>query len=205
MSEDKLYLYPTWVRVWHAINAISILVLIYTGLSMQYGNINNPFIRFDQTIRLHNFFGVLMVISYLGFLILNTVFGNIKHYKQHLSGMLARLTVQATYYLSGYFKGEPKPFKISEKNKFNPLQHIAYVIAMYVFVPIMALSGLALLYPDMIVERIFNLSGIQVTAFVHVLMGIFLVLFLLVHLYVASIGKHPLKNYKSIVTGYHEE
>ncbi|MCX6259522.1 MAG: cytochrome b/b6 domain-containing protein, partial [Bacteroidia bacterium] len=31
-----MYLYPAWIRLWHLFNALLIIVLIVTGISMQY-------------------------------------------------------------------------------------------------------------------------------------------------------------------------
>ena len=31
-----MYLYPKWIRVWHVLNAMLFLIIIVTGLSMQY-------------------------------------------------------------------------------------------------------------------------------------------------------------------------
>lgn len=204
MNDKQLFLYPVWVRIWHGVNALCIIVLIISGLSMQYSSIDNSFIRFAVAVKMHNISGIITLFSYLIFVVGNIVTGNGKHYRQELKGMMSRLIIQGTYYVDGYFKGEPKPFIVTEKKKFNPLQHIAYAFAMYLFLPMVIVSGIALLYPEMIVNQIFNWSGIQVTAFVHVLFGTLIFVFLLVHLYVASIGKHPLKNYKSIVNGMHD-
>jgi len=74
-----------------------------------------------------------------------------------------------------------------------------------IFDLIKVISGLGLFYPDLIFDRIFFISGVQFTAVTHSIFGFFISVFLFIHLYVASIGKHPLKNYKSMVSGYHEE
>lgn len=205
MKDKGLYLYPLIVRIWHGINAICIIMLIFSGVSMQYSSMDYPLIRFDIAVKMHNIFGVITLISYVYFFIGNIVTGNVKHYKHEVKGMTSRLVRQGTYYISGYFKGEPKPFPLHKDSKFNPLQHIAYVFTMFLVFPMVVISGLALLFPEIIVNRIFNWSGIQVTAFAHVFFGLLVFVFLLVHIYVASIGNKPLKNYKSIITGVHEE
>ena len=41
----KMYLYPKWIRIWHLLNALMFIVLIVTGLSMQYtGKENAAFV-----------------------------------------------------------------------------------------------------------------------------------------------------------------
>lgn len=205
MGNHKIYLYPIWLRIWHGLNAIGILVLIVTGISMQYSNINYPIINFRYAVYLHNFFGVLVAANYLLFIVLNLLSDNGKAYKLQLKGLINRLTIQSQYYLRGYFKGEPKPFPISKDNKFNPLQRVAYVSTMYVLVPLVIITGIALLFPEFIIESVFKTSGIKLTAIFHSALGFLISLFLIIHIYVASVGKNPLKNYRSIITGYHEE
>ena len=205
MSKHKIYLYPKWVRIWHGLNALAIITLIVTGVSMQYSGVDYPKVRFDRAVYLHNIFGVITTFNYVYFLLANLLTGNAKAYIFNMKGLGQRLFLQSKYYLFGYFNGEPKPFPISKKEKFNPLQKLAYTSAMYFLVPLVIVSGLALLFPDIIFERVFHLSGIQVTAVTHASMGFLISVFLVIHLYVASVGKHPLRNYRSIVTGYHED
>jgi len=204
MEKHKLYLYPVWLRLWHGANAICIIILIVTGISMQYGNIDYPLIPFKASVLLHNFCGVIASIGFLVFIVGNFLSDNGIHYRFKIRGLYVRFYKQIMYYVSGYFKGEPKPYPISKESKFNPLQRVSYAIAMYVLVPIVVITGMALLYPQFIVDRVFIYGGVQLTALLHGVMGFFVSLFLVIHLYVASIGKNPLRNFKSIITGYHE-
>ncbi|MGF7138479.1 cytochrome b/b6 domain-containing protein [Roseimarinus sediminis] len=205
MSGEKLYLYPKWLRIWHGINALSIIILIISGISMQYSSVENPLLSFELAVYLHNIFGVITAVNYLFFFIANLTTSNGRAYLLKMKGLVERLILQSKYYLFGYFKGEAKPFPISRDNKFNPLQRVAYVSAMYGFVPLVIITGLALLYPEIIIERVLGSSGIMLTAILHATMGFMISLFLIIHLYVASVGKNPFKNYKSIVSGYHED
>ena len=204
MSNNKLYLYPVWVRIWHGINALFIITLGITGISMQYTSIESPLIKFNNAVTLHNLAGILIVLNYIFFFIANIRTGNAKHYKLKLAGLINRLIKQGRYYIVGYLRGEPKPFKITEEEKFNPLQKISYVAAMYILVPVVIITGLALLFPEVIKEKVFEWSGIRLTTFLHSFGGFFILIFLIIHLYVITIGKNPLKNFKSIVNGYHE-
>ncbi|HAF29212.1 MAG TPA: cytochrome B [Bacteroidales bacterium] len=204
MSNNKLYLYPVWLRIWHGINALGIILLGITGLSMQYTNMESPLLKFSSAVSIHNLVGIILMISYFFFFITNIIKNNIKHYRISLNGLVNRLMKQGKYYVFDYLKGNPKPFHISEEEKFNPLQQISYVGAMYILVPIVIITGIALLYPGMIIEKIYSFSGIRLTTFLHSLAGFFILIFLIIHLYVITIGQHPLRNFKSIITGYHE-
>ena len=113
-----------------------------------------------------------------------------------------RLGKQARYYAIRMFRGEKKPFPVTDERKFNPLQHISYVLAMYVGVPLVIISGWGLLFPESVIRKAFGMSGILITDILHVTMGFFLSVFLIIHIYVSTIGYSRTANFKSIVTGY---
>ncbi len=201
-SINKIYFYPIWLRIWHGINAIGIIILIVTGISLQSA-MDSSIINFKTAITLHNISGVVIAINYFVFLIGNMLTKNSKFYIIKPQGFLKRPLKQAYYYAWGMFHGMKAPYPLSEKRKFNPLQKYFYLLVMYLAVPAVIVSGLALLFPEIIIEKIYNLSGIFVTAIFHSAMGFFISIFLLIHLYVATIGKSPLENFKSIVSGWH--
>lgn len=201
-SNNKIYFYPLWLRIWHGINAIGIILLIVTGYTMQAGN-ESSLIGFNTSVNLHNISGIVVAINYLLFVIGNLATGNGKFYIVKPKNFLKRPIKQAQYYAFGMFRGMDKPYPLSEKRKFNPLQKYAYIIAMYLFVPAVIITGFALLFPEIIIETVYNVSGIMLTAVLHSVMGFFIFLFLVVHIYISSIGKSPLENYKSIISGWH--
>ena len=201
-STEKIYFYPVWLRMWHGFNAMGIIILIITGLSLQ-SNTETLAIGFNVAVKLHNIAGIIVTFSYLCFFIGNLVSSNGKFYLVKLKGFLNRLLKQATYYSWGMFHGMNHPFPLSEKRKFNPLQQAIYVVVMYLVVPVVIITGIALLFPEIIIENVYGLSGVFVTAILHSAMGFFISMFLVIHLYVASIGKSPLENFKSMISGWH--
>lgn len=205
MEKHKIYLYPIWLRFWHGINALGIILLVITGLSMQFGDENYLLISFNKAVKLHNLAGLFVSISYVFFIIGNFLSDNGMQYRFRVKGFVDRFSKQINYYVSGYFKDEDKPFPITKESKFNPLQRASYAITMYILMPITIITGVGLFFPENIFDHIFSISGIQLTAVTHSVFGFFISLFLFIHIYVASIGKHPLKNYISILNGYHEE
>lgn len=203
-ENNKIYLYPLWLRIWHGINAIGIILLILTGVRLQYSELSLMPMDFKLAVQLHNIFGIIVTVNYFIFFIGNLITPNKKYYKIKPKGLVKRLTKQVDYYISGLFKGEESPFPISEKRKFNPLQKYAYIFVMYVFVPVAIVTGIALLFPELIIEKVYSVSGIFLTAVLHGSVGFLISIFLLIHLYVASIGKNPLDNFRSIINGYHD-
>ncbi len=203
MSE-RLYMYPVWLRIWHAINAIMIIILILTGVSMQYSNPDRPFIRFDLAVTWHNVAGVILTICYFIFVIGNITTGNGKFYRIKLKKLINRLTKQAIYYTIGVYKGDKPPYPVNKKRKFNPLQQFAYVFILYLFMPILFITGWALLFPETIWLNFFGFSGILLTALLHSAGGFIVSIFLFVHLYFCTFGKTATSNFRSMVNGYHE-
>jgi len=201
---QKIYLYPMWIRLWHAINAVLIILLIISGVSMQYTNPVNPFIRFDIAVTMHNISGMILTANYMVFLIGTFITPNGKYYKLSLKGLFAKLMKQFTYYTFGIFKHEKPPFPVTKESKFNPLQQFTYVIAMFVLVPVVIITGWALLYPEVVLTKFFSGSGIKVNDFIHVIIGFFVSFFMFVHIYFCTIGATFVSNFKSMINGFHE-
>ncbi|MCF6357218.1 MAG: cytochrome b/b6 domain-containing protein, partial [Draconibacterium sp.] len=135
-TKEKIYLYPVWLRIWHAINAIGILILIVSGLNLQFSKGSLSLINFESAINMHNVAGVIVSINYLLFFFGNMFLGNKKYYRIKPKGCTKRIVKQAKYYAFGMFTGQKTPFPISEKRKFNPLQKYSYLLIMYIFVPV---------------------------------------------------------------------
>lgn len=202
MATEKIYFYPVWLRIWHGLNALGIIALILTGISMQSSG-DLFFINFKLIVNLHNIAGILVTLCYFVFFFGNLFTGNGKYYLVKPSGFLKRPIKQAYYYAWGMFHGMKSPYPLSEKRKFNPLQKYSYILVMYLAIPFVIISGIALLFPEIIIDKFYSFSGIFVTAIFHSAMGFFISIFLIVHLYIASIGKSPLENFKSIVNGWY--
>jgi len=202
--ENKLYLYPGLIRIWHVLNALMILLLIISGLSMQYSDPANPFIRFDLAVSLHNITGIILIFNYLLFFYGNTISKNGRHYRIQLKGLMERLMVQFRYYTYGVFKNEPAPFPVTKKMKFNPIQQVTYFMTMYVFMPLIFLTGLPMLFSGAFIRQLLGSQAFFVTDILHITVGFFLSIFLVIHVYFCTFGAKPTSNFKSIVTGYHE-
>ena len=199
-----IYHYQGFIRLWHLLNALFFLVLILTGLSMQYSNPDAPLIPFATSVKLHNVCGIGLTGNYLIFFVGNIISGNRKHYRLQWKGLSRKMMLQLRYYIWGYLNKEKSPHPVTEDNKFNPLQAFTYAMAMYVGLPVLFITGWGLLFPETILDRIFGVSGLLATDLVHVIMGFILSIFMFIHIYTCSIGKSPRDNYRAIVTGWAE-
>jgi thiosulfate reductase cytochrome b subunit len=204
MSKN-FYHYPVWVRLWHLMNAILCLALVVTGFSMLYSNPDNALVvGFKRAVSIHNVSGILLTVSYTLFLFGNLFTSNGRHYLITAKGMGKRLWQQGYYYVYGYFKGQKAPYPVNADRKFNPLQQVSYVGVMYLILPMLFITGWAMMFPEFILKKFLRFSGIFLTDQFHVILGFLVVIFLFVHLYVSTMGKSPVSNFRSIVTGWQE-
>ncbi len=201
----KVYLYPIWIRLWHITNALLCLVLIVSGISMHYAGTESPSIRFDIAVSMHNISGVILTASYIFFILGNLFTGNGRNYLIQFTGFRKRMWKQIYYYSIGVFLKQTPPFPIGKERKFNPLQQVTYALVMYLFMPIIFVTGWALLFPEIIIEEWLGISGFAATDLLHLVSGFFISFFLVIHLYFATMGKTPTEHYKSMITGYHED
>jgi thiosulfate reductase cytochrome b subunit len=202
-NQNMIYHYPVYIRLWHLLNAVFMLVLLVTGLSMQYSNPERALISFPLSVSLHNICGIGLTASYGIFLLGNHISGNRIHYRIQWKGLNQRMGDQLRYYLSGYFKGDPPPYPVTTERKFNPLQALSYALSMYVGVPLLVITGWGLLFPEFVLDRLFGVSGLILTDLLHVITGFLLSIFMVIHIYVTTIGIRPMKNFKAIITGWH--
>ncbi|MGA2406275.1 MAG: cytochrome b/b6 domain-containing protein [Bacteroidales bacterium] len=199
-----MYLYPKWIRIWHVINAIMFLILIVTGLSMQYTDKENAsyVVGFAKAVRWHNFAAMVLVLNYILFVTGNLLTNNGRYYRIGRKDFLLNLRKQFKYYSSGMFKGEKHPFPVTEERKFNPLQKLTYVLAMYVAFPLLIISGIGLLLPEITITTFFGISGLILTDILHITMGFFLTIFMIIHVYTCTLGTKPTSLFRGIITGY---
>ncbi len=93
-------------------------------------------------------------------------------------------------------KGEAHPFAATEQNKFNPLQQLAYLAIMYALVPLLIITGLLCLYP-----QVAGLGPVMLV--LHMALAIIGLLFICAHLYLCTLGDTPGQIFRSMVDGYH--
>jgi thiosulfate reductase cytochrome b subunit len=185
------------------LNALFMLLLILTGLCMQYAGRETTLIPFPVSVQIHNISGISLSASYLLFLVGNVISGNGKHYRLEWKGLRKRMRMQLKYYLSGYFKKESHPFPVTASSKFNPLQAFSYVMAMYIGLPLVVITGFGLLFPETVLDRIFGLNGLVLTDLLHIATGFLLSIFMVIHIYLCTLGASPKHNFRAILTGWH--
>ena len=205
-SEDgtRIYILPVWVRMWHWSNAILILTLIATGVSLHFADGSLPLVEFSLAVRIHNVAGVLLVLLYSFFVIANAVTGNWWQFVPKPPGILERCWKQTKYYLWGVFKGEHEPYPVTHEENFNAMQALTYWFMIYLVLPTIVVTGLIFLYPQFAPAEVFGMDGLLPIAMLHYISATIILTFLVAHVYLCTFGKKVSSTFKTMITGWHE-
>ncbi len=195
-----MYLYPKWIRFWHLLNALLCLIMIFTGLNLQYSwEIIPP----EKAANVHNVGGIILSGSYLIFFIGNLVSPNRKHYRIRLKGLIGGMVKQTYYYTTGIFRGEENPFAVSKEDKFNPVQKVSYLFIMYLCLPLIILTGWDMMFPGSLSIVLLGTSGLVISDLIHIVSGFIVSIFMIIHIYLCTLGPSPGSLFMSILSGYH--
>ena len=201
----KVYIHPLPVRIWHWINALGFLASIGTAVQIRYLDLVQ-LIPFRTAVVLHNYIGFALIANFflwLGFYLFTdkiTVYLPEMNSKKYFEDAWR----QVKFYGYGIFLGEENPHHATIYHKFNPLQIMMYQIIMLLMVPITFFSGLLLWDVKRFSSLIDFIGGVRVVDTIHVLMFIVFCGFLLMHLYLITLGHTRFTHIKAMLTGYEE-
>ena len=201
--KESLYLLPVWIRLWHWTNAVLIIILTITGISLHFGVGTLPLVEFGLAANIHDIAGLALAAAYAVFFVGNIVTGNWWQYVPKPPGILDRCWRQTRWYMWGIFKGEPHPFPLTLEVNFNALQALIYWFIMYLVMPALVLTGLVFMFPQFAPDRLFGMDGLLPVAVLHYLLGAVVVMFLIAHVYLGTTGNTVTSIYKTMITGWH--
>jgi len=197
---NKVYLYPLPIRIWHWINAAIIIILIITGLQLRFSAF--AIMEYSTAALYHKYIGFTLVGSFLFWFIYCIASGAMKkHYSLRLRD-IKRMFLQGLYYAVGMFKGKDNPFTPTLEEKFNPLQKLSYLTVMLLATPIAICSGILLSDIFFFLDFIRAIGGLRVVDAIHVAVGYFFVIYLLIHIYMSTLGETFCSYIKTMITGY---
>ena len=200
----RTYLHPLPLRIWHWLNALLVVILLITGAQLRIPGIASLRPN-DPALMVHKYAGWAMAVSFVIWLVYGLVSDHLRrHYvvrRRDLKGVFS----QARFYLFSIFRGEENPFLPSPEEKFNPLQKLAYGAIMCLFTPVLVVTGL--LYSDILFFRKYILLWdiVGVLDAIHVIGAYVFALYLVVHVYMATLGRTAFSHIKAMIVGYEEE
>jgi thiosulfate reductase cytochrome b subunit len=193
------------VRLWHWTNAFGFVLMIATGLQIRYLDLFQ-LIPFRTAVVAHNWIGFALIANFFVWLGYYLSSDKIKVYHPELSPKkyFQASFRQMQFYGYGIFRGEPNPHHPNAYKKFNALQSMLYQIIMMLLVPVMFFTGLLLWDVGRFSSIVDALGGVRVVDTVHVLLFIVFCGFMIVHVYLASLGHTASAHFKAMITGYEE-
>jgi thiosulfate reductase cytochrome b subunit len=201
----KLYIHPLPVRIWHWTNAVGFVLLIATGFQIRYLDLMQ-LMSFRNAVAIHNWVGFILIANFFVWLGFYLFTDKIKVYHPELNPRkyFSESWKQIQFYGYGIFKGDPNPHHPNEYRKFNPLQSMMYQIIMMLLVPLQFFTGVLLWDIGRFSSTVEALGGLRVVDTVHVLLFIVFTGFIIVHIYLGSLGHTPSAHFKAMVTGYED-
>ncbi|MDB1123677.1 cytochrome b/b6 domain-containing protein [Vibrio algarum] len=189
-------IFKRFERFWHWGQAALVLLLIVTGLEL-HGTID--LLGFGKSSHFHHFAGFIWAA--LVVMIFTWVFttGEWKQFVPDMKGIDGVLR----FYLYGVFVGEPHPHHMSPVNKFNPLQRVAYLGLLFVLIPLQIITGLIFFFfPELRAAGFIDHIGI--VAAIHTFCAYSVIAFLVVHLYLITLGQKLSSHMKAMLSGKEE-
>lgn len=201
----KIYIHPLPVRIWHWLNALGFLTMIVTGLQIRYLDLFQ-LMPFRTAVVVHNWVGFVLIANFFlwfGFYMFTdkiTVYLPEMNARKYFEDSWR----QIKFYGYGIFLGEENPHHPNIYHKFNPLQIMMYQIIMLLLMPLLFGSGLLLWDVNKFSFLINLLGGVRIVDTIHVLLFIVFSGFLVMHLYLITLGHTRMAHIKAMITGYEE-
>jgi len=196
-TTHTILVFKLFERIWHWSQAVSIFILIFTGLAIHGVN---PLISFETAVTVHTgvALALLLLWVFATFWLFTT--GQWKHYIPTGNNLFK----VAYFYAFGIFKGEHHPYRKTYLRKHNPLQAITYLLVKTMIFPAIWISGIAYLLVSVGQRYILGFIGMEFIAFIHTAAAIAVIVFIIAHIYLLTTGHSFKEHVKPMITGFDE-
>jgi thiosulfate reductase cytochrome b subunit len=199
----KVYMYTFYERLWHWLQAITILLLVATGIIIHRPDTLGS-LDLGLVVPLHNVLALILVANALFSAFYHFASGEIRQYLPEPHGYFSQALTQLDYYARGIFRGDPHPFQKSPAHKLNPLQQATYLVILNILLPLQILTGLLMWGTESWPGPAARLGGLAWLAPFHTLVAWLFVSFIVLHIYLTTTGHTPLGNLRAMTVGWDE-
>ena len=195
MAEFDVKIYTVFNRIWHWSQAFLIFVLLFTGLRIAG---LHTLIIYPLAVTLHTLAALALLVLWLFAVFWLMTTGMWRQFVPTLSG----LGQVIQFYAWGVFKGEEHPFRKQFRRRLNPLQAIAYSGVKLVLFPGIWITGI--IYLTYGLWSHLDTAGFWLTivANLHLLAGFGIATFVVVHVYMLTIGHGFREHVRPMITGF---
>ena len=197
MSNRQVNVYPRFERLWHWTQMVLIVFLLFTGLGLHGFH---GLIPFKPAVMLHTIAALALLVIWIFATFWLFTTGTWRQFLPRIKGMIP----VARFYAYGVFKGEEHPYHKTIWRKLNPLQAATYFAVKWFLFP--AIWGSGILYLTYNFWEAAPNSGfwIVVVANLHLFAAFAILAFVIVHVYLLTIGHGFLHHVRPMVTGFDE-
>jgi thiosulfate reductase cytochrome b subunit len=191
----KVMIFKRFERFWHWSQALLIFSLLLTGFEI-HGSYQ--LFGFADATQLHTIAAWALIVLWLFAIFWHITTGEWRQYIPTRDGLWA----VAHYYLIGTFTGASHPYRKTSKAKHNPLQRLAYLFFKLMISPVIWVSGLLYLFYSQWPEALSSVLSLQAVATVHTIAAFAMMVFIIGHVYMTTLGASLFSHIKPMVTGY---
>lgn len=195
MTERVVKIYPLFERFWHWAQALLILLLLVSGLRVSGFFAAVPY---GLAFMTHIVAAVALMVLWVFAIFWHLTTGTWRHYVPTLEG-LGRI---ARFYAFGIFKGEHHPYRRAYWRKHNPLQALTYLALKLVLFPAIWLTGLLYLAYNFWGSGPGAAGWLALVADLHVLTAFAIAAFIVVHVYLLTVGGSFTAHVRPMLTGF---
>ncbi len=196
MPIRRVKIFNGFERFWHWTQMLLIFVLLFSGFRI-YGVYD--LISFESAVYIHTLSALSLIVLWIFAVFWHLTTGAWRHYVPSTQGLFKVIR----FYAWGVFKGEQHPYRKHFWRKHNPLQALSYLGLKLFLFPAIWLSGLAYLSYNYWQQGVSSpLLGWVVM--VHVIAAFAILAFVIIHVYMLTIGDSFKHHLMPMINGYDE-
>ncbi|GKY87505.1 cytochrome b/b6 domain-containing protein [Sinisalibacter aestuarii] len=197
MSKRQVKVYPRFERLWHWMQVVLITTLAITGFGM---NGVHGLLPFGATVMLHTMAALVLIGLWIFATFWLFTTGTWKQFIPRIEGMFA----VARFYAFGVFKGEEHPYEKKFWRKHNPLQAATYFVIKWTVFPAVWITGLLYLSYNFWEPMPNSGFWLPIVANLHLIAAYVVVTFVIVHVYLLTVGHGFRHHVKPMLSGFDE-
>ena len=199
----EVYMYSVYERLWHWLQTVVILGLIFTGLIIHKPDMFGIF-SFRYVVQVHNILAFILVANAALAVFYHLASGEIKQFIPQPRGFFNQAFLQAKFYLNGIFQGKEHPIEKTRQQKMNPLQQVTYFAILNVLLPLQILTGILMWGVQRWPQTAAMMGGLPFLAPFHTLISWLFASFIVMHVYLTTTGHNVTAGIKSMIMGWDE-
>lgn len=194
---SRVLMFKRFERFWHWSQALLIFMLLFTGFAI-HGTYE--VMRFSTAVQVHTLAAWALIVLWVFAIFWHFTTGEWRQYIPTRDGLFAVMH----YYLVGTFTGASHPYKKTTKAKHNPLQRLAYLFFKLVISPVIWVSGLLYLFYNDWPATLAGAVELETVALIHTGAAFAMLVFIIAHVYMTTMGKTLTSHIKPMITGYED-